>query len=40
MTRRLLDEGIAPAKLERATASLRDLWRSRLARVNDQFFLR
>jgi hypothetical protein len=32
---RLLDEGHSPAKLERATASLRDLWRSRLAWVND-----
>ncbi len=33
---RLLDEGhCAPPKLERATGSLRDLWRSRLAGMND-----
>jgi hypothetical protein len=30
---------IAPAQLERATASLRGLWRNRSAGVNDQFFL-
>jgi hypothetical protein len=30
---------IALAQLERATASLRGLWRNRSAGVNDQFFL-